>query len=96
MMQFLWEIIVCVDLSVLWKEHRKRLIFPDLNRSNDNKIHFSELNGVKTFNPDVPDFALQEIKLKPGSISLAPVESAAITIVISGVGKIGDIKERNK
>ena len=46
----------------------------------------SELNGVKTFNPDVPDFALQEIKLEPGSSTLAPVDSASITIVTGGGG----------
>merc|ERR1711970_69005 len=46
----------------------------------------SELNGVKTFNPDVPDFALQEIKLSSGNTTLAPVDSASITIVTAGTG----------
>jgi len=49
----------------------------------------SELNGVKTFNPDVPDFALQEIKLATGVTTLAPVDSASITIVTAGSGTMG-------
>ena len=41
---------------------------------------------MKTFNPDVPDFALQEIKLSSGNTTLAPVDSASITIVTAGTG----------
>jgi len=44
---------------------------------------------VKTFNPDVPDFALQEIKLATGVTTLAPVDSASITIVTAGSGTMG-------
>lgn len=54
----------------------------------DNR--FSDENGIKTFNPDVPDFSLQQISYPAGTHVLPTVESASITILVSGKAKIND------
>ncbi len=50
---------------------------------------FSCVNGVSTFNPDVPDFAVQQIVVSEADFELNSVESASITIVTSGKAKCG-------
>ena len=62
-----------------------------IDRFRPLNLLFSEENGVKTFNPDVPDFSLQEIKLGAGSSTLKSVSSASITIVTGGQAKSGDL-----
>merc|ERR1711953_182887 len=59
--------------------------------ANANKFTAQScVNGVSTFNPDVPDFAVQQIELQEGKYHLASVSSASITIVTSGKAKIND------
>lgn len=59
--------------------------------ANANKFTAeSDENGIKTFNPDVPDFSLQQISYPTGSYVLPPVESASITILVSGKAKINN------
>ena len=49
------------------------------------------MDGVSTFNPDVPDFAVQQIELQEGKHHLASVSSASITIVTSGKANVGNL-----
>ena len=51
---------------------------------------FSEKDCVKTFNPDVPDFSLQQIISPAGQFTLQSVESASITILVEGKIRVGD------
>lgn len=59
--------------------------------ANANKFTAeSEKDCVKTFNPDVPDFSLQQIISPAGQFTLQSVESASITILVEGKIRVGD------
>lgn len=62
------------------------------NKADSFKFKAESDDGtVRVFNPDIPDFSLESIRLVDGSLKLSARDSASIMIVTSGNGSIGEM-----
>ena len=51
----------------------------------------SNSGGIARFNPDIPDFAVDQISCDAGDKNISSVESASITLITEGKGKINGV-----